>query len=202
MNHKRDALLRRMLRRPETPPGLKHQLKANLHVQVRAERPATHRRALATAALIVLGLTGVFWMGDDDGIPTLVGAAREHAAEESGLREIEQRDLQPWLQAVGASAPQSDKLVLFKTCVVDGLEVKHLRVRLDTGGTVDLMVDATGQWRTRTAPGADHGWQIAHPQRNVSLIMFHAPHHASEAARLLEALFPAAHSLTYPKTEV
>lgn len=203
MNRKHETLLRRMLRHPEPPAGLSDQLKANLRLQVRAERPAAYRRrAAAAAVLVIAGVLGVFWPGPQDGMPTLVAAAREHAAEESALREIDTADLGAWLRTVGAAAPPGDQLVLFKTCVVDGLEVKHLRLRLESGGTVDLMVDSSGQWAKLPSTDADRGWHVAHPQRNVSLIIFHAPHHASEATRLLQALFPEAGASASFKTEV
>ncbi len=206
MHEKPDVQLRRTLQTPQPPSSLRRQLHANLRLQRDAER-RTHCRggAMAAVAALLLMLTvfaGSRWPSAGAELSAVIAAARQHAQDEAAMREVDPAALSSWLQSLDAGATASPRLVLFKTCVVDGVAVKHLRVRLDSGGTADFMVDASGQWRALPASRAKRGWLVAHPRANVSMVAVFTPNQEMGAIRAMEAMFPGWHSSSETQQEV
>lgn len=192
MNGTDDDTLRRRLRVPEPPARLRAQLHRNLWAQSAQRRRPCIRR-YAVVALLALGLSALLLLfrpfpGTE--LSAVLAAARQHAHDETSLQEIDSTDFARWLKSVSGQAPDRDHLVLFKTCVVDGVTVKHLRLQFADGTSVDLMIDASGRWRNLTAADPRRGWLITHPRANLSLIAVFSPHAIGHVARSVETLFP------------
>ncbi len=200
-----DAMLQRALRRPRPPAGLRAQLRENLRLQRRAERrlPVAWR-GLAAGIVLLAGLASVLWQSQPtrQAVPATVAAARQHAWDEAALRETDRAAMAAWVRSVGATLPASARVLMFKDCVVDGVAVKHLRLRLSGGATVDLMVDASGRWRARLPTDRERGWLIAQPRAQLALIAVYTPQHGAEAARAVAALFPGWSPSANSKREV
>lgn len=193
MSRNTDALLRRVLRRPEPPSELCGQLKENLRHQVTSERAGglVRERAARVVSMVVLAVVaGLLWPQSNERLPGVIAAARAHAADEAPLHGMYAHDLSSWLHSIGAAAAPEERLVMFKNCVVAGVEAKHLRLRLDGGSTADLLVNASGQWGHLLDHGEESGWLVAHPGENVSVIVLYESNDAPAAAQALEFLFP------------
>lgn len=200
-----DAMLRRALHRPRPPAGLREQLHENLRLQRRAERRShTAWRALAAGVLLLAGVAGLLWQGQPtrQAVPATVAAARQHAQDEAALRETDRAAMAAWVRSVGASLPASARVLMFKDCVVGGVAVKHLRLRLSGTATVDLMVDASGRWHAQLPTERERGWLIARPRAHLALIAVYTPQHGAEAARAVAALFPGWRPSANSKREV
>ncbi len=183
--------LARLARAIRPPAGLERRLHEELARLERTHARRRLRRVRAAAALGALAVGGLLVLAALLP-PAPVRAAVAHLEHEQTLAgALDRGEAERWLAR--APLPQGTALLLGKDCLVRGLWVKHLRLRLPDGRVVEALLDRSGRWRGLDGRAGTAGglvWRAAARGR-LTVLAFGAGD-ASELGPLVRALLTAA----------
>ncbi len=166
-----EGRLARLARAPRPPAGLEGRLYEELARLERARARRRLRRVRAAAALGSLAAAGLLALAALLP-PASVRAAAAHLEREQALAgALDRGEAERWL--AHAPLPPGTALLLGKDCLVRGLWVKHLRLRLPDGRVVEALLDRSGRWRGldgRAGTARGLGWRAAARGRVTALV--------------------------------